>query len=161
MHKAGAGVVGKKKCCANCWLVEATGDDATSPTLVAKKGNASWLSTQALTSRSTHPTTMSTQAGSLYHCALEAKPVPAVVPARAFVPLPASAFPFYSTEYKYHSPSLIRVMSTDPIRSTIEQDKEEHPHCSYSTLRSHFSSFLNGSSKAETLTKIIRVCEGA
>lgn len=50
--------------------------------------------------------------------------------------------------------------TTDHIRSTIEQDKQRHPHCSYSTIRSHFSSVLNGSSKAETLTKVVRACEG-
>ena len=46
------------------------------------------------------------------------------------------------------------------MEEAIAQDKEGNPKCSYSTMRSHFSSFLNGSSKAETLTRVIRNCEG-
>lgn len=48
----------------------------------------------------------------------------------------------------------------DHMHAAIQEDQREHPQCSYSTVRSHFSSFLNGSSKAETLTKIIRNCQG-
>ena len=44
----------------------------------------------------------------------------------------------------------------EDIQQRIEADREAHPSCSYSTVRSSFSSFMNGASKAETLTRIIR-----
>jgi len=45
----------------------------------------------------------------------------------------------------------------ESLQRRIAEDKAQHPGCSYSTMRSHASTFaLNGGSRAETLTRIIR-----
>jgi hypothetical protein len=44
----------------------------------------------------------------------------------------------------------------ESLQQRIAEDRAQNPGCSYSTLRSSASTFLNGSSRAETLTRIIR-----
>lgn len=44
----------------------------------------------------------------------------------------------------------------EELQRRIAEDREQNPGCSYSTLRSSASTFLNGASRAETLTRIIR-----
>lgn len=48
----------------------------------------------------------------------------------------------------------------EELQRRIAEDRAENPGCSYSTLRSSASSWVNGASRAETLTRIIRQCQG-
>jgi len=114
--------------------------------------------TQALTPRTTHPPPPRPHR-QLSYCPLQARPCGRPVPRLTCASKSRSRRRRPPSTSAPAPASVVMSGTTDHIRSTIEQDKVKHPHCSYSTLRSHFSSFLNGSSKAETLTKIIRNCE--
>lgn len=60
----------------------------------------------------------------------------------------------HSTTY-YTEASAMADMHEE-LQRRIREDREQNPGCTYSTLRTSASSFLNGAVRAETLSRIIR-----
>lgn len=48
----------------------------------------------------------------------------------------------------------------EELQRRIDDDRQQNPNCTYSTLRTSASSWINGAVRAETLSRIIRCVFG-